>query len=193
MKTTLTSNLKPVGSVTLMLILGVASVYGQSVKMAFSGTASNSVINLQQPNTSGDEDTLAGTGNLGSFTLRNVRAISNSPSSSSSCSGADDLYLLESPGAGVFRFQDGSLMYVQITQGSDCINVVTGVAHCVLTLQVNGGTSRFKNASGALTFTETVVTVTSDALGNPVYFGATGAITGTVLGVGGEQDQGEDQ
>jgi hypothetical protein len=190
MKTTMKSTiLLPIVAV---LTLGVAAVSAQQpVKMMFSGTAANSIINLQQPNTNNDEDNFAGTGTLGSFTLRNVRAISNSPTSSSTCSGPNDLYFLESAGAGVFRFQDGSLLYVQLTQGSDCIDVVTDEAHCTLSFEITGGTDRFKNASGTLLFTETVVTVISDALNNPVYFAATGEFTGAVSGVRHEKDHDE--
>jgi hypothetical protein len=176
-----------------VLTLGVAAAYAQesvNVKMTFSGTSENSANNLQQPNTSNDEDNFAGTGTLGSFTLRNVRAISNSPSSSDTCSGTNDLFLPELAGGGVFRFQDGSLLDLQLTQGGDCIDLTTGEAHCALTFQITGGTGRFRNASGTLTLTETVLTVISDAVGNPVFFVATGEITGTVSGVSDEQDQG---
>ena len=190
MKTTMKSTiLLPIVAV---LTLGVAAVSAQQpVKMTFSGTAANSIMNLQQPNTNNDEDNFAGTGTLGSFTLRNVRAISNSPTSSSTCSGPNDLYFLESAGAGVFRFQDGSLLYVQLTQGSDCIDVVTDEAHCTLSFEITGGTDRFKNASGTLLFTETVVTVISDAFNNPVYFAATGEFTGAVSGVRHAEDHDE--
>jgi hypothetical protein len=75
--------------------------------MTFSGTSENAAINLQQLNTSNDEDTFAGKGALGSFTLLNVRAIANSPTPSSTCSGPNLLHLEELAGAGVFRFQDG--------------------------------------------------------------------------------------
>jgi hypothetical protein len=191
MKTTMKSTiLLPIVAV---LTLGVAAVSAQQpVKMTFSGTAANSIINLQQPNTNDDEDNFAGTGTLGSFTLRNVRAISNSPTSSSTCSGPNNLYFVETAGAGVFRFEDGSLLYVQLTQGSDCIDLVTNQAHCTVKFEITGGTGRFKNASGTLLFTETVVTVISDALNNPVYFAATGEFTGAVSGVrhGEDHDEG---
>jgi hypothetical protein len=178
--------------IVAVLTLGVATVSAQqSVKMTFSGTAANSAINLQQPNTSDDEDNFAGTGTLGSFTLRNVRAISNSPTSSSTCSGPDDLYFMETAGAGVLRFQDGGLLYVQLTRGGDCIDPVTNEAHCTLSFKISGGTGRFKNASGTLMFTETVVTVISDALNNPVYFAATGKFKGEVSGVSEDQGQAE--
>jgi hypothetical protein len=172
-------------TVALMLLLAVASAYAHEapVKMKFSGTSADSVINLQQPGTSNDEDTFAGEGSFGSFTVRNVRAIANAPSVSSTCAGANDLYLLELAGTGVFRFQDGSLLEVNLTQGSDCIDLMSGTAHCVLAFQVTGGTGRFKNASGSLTMTETVQPVTFDTLGNPVFFAATGEFNGKLSGV----------
>ena len=155
----------------------------ESVKMKFSGTSAPSTINLQQPNTSNDGDNFAGQGTLGSFTVTNVRAISNSPGTSSTCSGSNEIFLPELAGAGVFRFQDGSLLELNLTQGGDCINLTTGEAHCSVTFQITGGTGRFHNASGVLTMTETVETVTADALGNPVLFAATGRFTGTISGV----------
>jgi len=89
----------------------------------------------------------------------------------------------------VFRFEDGDLLYVQLTEGGDCIDLVTNEAHCTVSFQITGGTGRFKNASGTLLFTETVVTVTSDSLNNPVYFAATGGFTGAISGVRQEQSQ----
>jgi hypothetical protein len=175
----------------LVLNLGVEAAYAhdESVKMTFSGTSENTAINLQQPNTSNDEDTFAGKGTLGSFTLLNVRAIANSPTTSSTCSGPNLLYLEELAGAGVFRFEDGSLLNVTLTQGADCIDLAANVAHCTLTFQITGGTGRFKSASGVLTMKETVSAVASDALGNPVLFAATGEFTGTVSGADIDDDR----
>lgn len=193
MRTTMTST--TFLTIAAVLTLGVAAVYAQeSAKMTFSGTSENSANNLQEPNTSMDEDNFAGTGALGSFTLRLVRAISNNPSTPpSTCMGANEMYFPELAGGGVFRFQDGSLLYVQLTQGGDCIDFAANDAHCTLTFQITGGTGRFTNASGPLTLTETVVPVLADALSNPVYFAATGGLTGTISGVGGGQGQGESQ
>jgi hypothetical protein len=179
--------MKHIASTTLMLTLGVATVYAHEnpVKMTFSGTSAPSTINLLQPDSSNDEDHFAGKGTLGSFTYRQVRAIPNSPVSPppSTCSGPNLLYLTELAGGGVFRFEDGSLLNVQLTQGSDCIDLASNEAHCTLTLRIIGGTGRFKNASGTLTFTETVVGVLADASNNPVLFAATGEFTGTLSGV----------
>ena len=96
--------MKHLATVALMLVLSVAAAYAhdESVKMTFSGTSDTSATNLQQPDTSNDGDNFAGEGTLGSFTVRNVRAIANSPTASSSCSGANQLYLLELAGAAVF-------------------------------------------------------------------------------------------
>lgn len=169
----------------LVLNLGVAPLYAQQrpVKMTFSGTAAPSTVNLLQPDTSNDEDNFAGNGTLGSFTVRNVRAVENNPTPSSTCSGPNLLYFTEPSGAGVFRFQDGSLLYVNLTQGSDCIDLSVPEARCIVTFQITGGTGRFKTASGTLTMTETVLPVLADATGNPVFFAATGEFTGTVSGV----------
>lgn len=184
---TVRAPIRHLATVALILNLGVLAAYAddESVKMKFSGTSANSVINLQQPNSSMDEDNFAGKGTLGSFTVRNVRAISNSSPTTppSTCSGSSQLFLPELAGAGVFRFQDGSLLEVNLTAGGDCIDLTTGEAQCALTFQVTGGTGRFQHASGVLTMTETVRTVASDAFGNPVFFAATGQFTGTISGV----------
>jgi hypothetical protein len=187
--------MKHIATMALMLNLSVASVYAQQhpVKMVFSGTSAASTVNLQQPDTSNDEDNFNGKGTLGSFAFRNVRAIANSPTPSSTCSGPNLLHFADPAGAGVFRFQDGSLLKVSLTQGGDCIDLAADEGHCTLTLKIIGGTGRFANASGTLTFTETSVPVLTDALNNPVFFAATGEFTGTVSGVSGEQGQGEGQ
>jgi hypothetical protein len=92
-------------------------------------------------------------------------------------------------GAGIFRFQDGSLLKVNMTQGADCIDLAAQQGHCTLTLQITGGTGHFKDASGTLTLTETNVPALADALNNPVFFASTGEFTGTVAGVSREADR----
>ena len=176
---------KHLAIVALILNLGVVAARAddKSVKMTFSGTSAPSTINLQQPDASNDGDNFAGQGTLGSFTVTIVRAIANSPGTSGTCSGSNQIFLTELAGAGVFRFRDGSLLEVNLTQGGDCIDLTTGVAHCSVTFQIAGGTGRFDHASGVLTMTETVATVAADALGNPVFFAATGAFRGTISGV----------
>jgi hypothetical protein len=185
------ANMKHIATMALMLNLGVASVYAheQPVRMTFSGTSAASAISLQQPGTSNDEDNFAGYGTLGAFTLRNVRAVATSPDAAGSCPSPTQVYFTEPAGAGVFRFQDGSLLKVNLTEGHDCIDFVALEADCTITFQITGGTGRFKNASGVLTFTETVKPVLADALNNPVFFAATGEFTGTVSGVQMEGDK----
>ena len=189
--------MKHIASVTLMLTLGVASVYAQEkpVTMTFSGNGAASPINLQQPNTNTAEENVAGNGTLGRFTFRNVTAIAASPSPEppSTCSGPNELYFPRVAGAGVFRFHDGSLLKVNLTQGGDCIVLVHVEGHCTLTLQIMGGTGRFKDAKGVLTFTETALPVLPDYFGNPVFFAETGKFTGTVSGVAREEDRQEER
>lgn len=187
--------MKYIATVGLMLTLGAAGVSAQQVpvKMTFSGTAANSVINLQQPNSSMDEDNFAGNGTLGSFTVRNVRSLPNSPTPSDTCSGPTLLHFTETLGGGVVRFRDGSLLYLNLTQGDDCIDLSIGEADCLLTFQIAGGTGRFKTASGTLTMSEKALPVLSDAFGNPVLYAATGEFSGTVSGVAASDEPDGDQ
>jgi hypothetical protein len=183
--------MKHIATVALMLNLGVAGVYAQQrpVKMTFSGTAAASTINLQYPGTNNSEDNSAGNGTLGPFTFRNVRAINALPQPSSTCSGSTKVYFSSVAGAAVFRFQDGSLLKVNLTQGADCIDFAAQEAHCTMTFQITGGTGRFKDASGIFTLTETVRPVLADAFHNPVFFASTGEFTGTVSGVAAEEER----
>jgi len=184
------TRVKHLATVALIFNLGVAPAYAQddSVKMKFSGNGAASPINLQYPNTSTFEENVAGKGALGSFTFRNVSAGANFPLQPppSTCSGPTQLFFPRVAGAGIFTFQDGSLLNVKLLtqpQGGDCIDFVANEGHCTVTLQVTGGTGRFRGASGVLTYTETAMPVLYDNLNNPVFFDETGQITGTVSGV----------
>ncbi len=186
--------MKHIATMALMLNLGVASVYAheEPVKMTFSGTFAPSTINLQ-PDTNTDEEHFAGNGTLGRFTFRNIRADTASPQPSSTCSGPAQLYFPSVAGAGVFRFQDGSLLTVKLTQGAACIDLAAQEGHFTETYQITSGTGRFKEASGTLTLTDTVLPVLADASNNPVFFAATGEFTGTVSGVAGEEERQDDR
>ena len=189
------AQMKYIAAIALMLNLGVATVYAQRypVKMAYSGTSGSSAINLQQPGTQTVEENFAGNGALGPFTFRIISAETTSPQQPpSTCSGPANIYFSRLGGAGVFRFQDGSLLKVNVTQGADCIDLAALQGHCTLTLQIAGGTGRFKDASGTLTLTETNVPVLADVLNNPVFFASTGEFTGTVSGVSREPDRREE-
>ena len=190
------AQMKYILAMALMLNLGVAAVYAQHypVKMAYSGTSGASAVNLQQPGTATVEENFAGNGALGQFTFRLISAETTSPQQPppSTCSGPANIYFSRLGGAGVFRFQDGSLLKVNLTQGADCVDLAAQQAHCTLTLQITGGTGRFKDASGTLTLNETNVPVLADVLNNPVFFASTGEFTGTVSGVSREPDRREE-
>ena len=102
----------PLANAILMLGLGVASVYAQHVPLtlSFSGTAVSSTINLQA-GAAASEYNIVGSGTLGPFTFRGLEASSVPPGS---CPATNHPYA----GAGVFRFDDGSLLMVNLTQGS---------------------------------------------------------------------------
>jgi hypothetical protein len=190
------AQMKYLAAMALMLNLGVASVYAQHqpVKMSYSGTSGASAINLQQPGTQTGEENFAGNGALGPFTFLLISAETTSPQQPpSTCSGPANIYFSRVAGAGVFRFRDGSLLKVNLTQGADCVDLAAQQGHCTLTLQISGGTGRFKDASGTLTLTETNVPVLADALNNPVFFASTGEFTGTVSGVAREADRQEER
>ena len=172
-------------SLTMALALPAAA---QQVKMTYSGTSTGaSAVNLQHPGTLTVEENFEGNGALGPFTIRIISAETTTPQQPpSTCSGPANIYFIRVAGAGVFRFQDGSLLKVNVWQGADCIDLekLPGIGHCTLTLQITGGTGRFKDVSGGiLTLTETNVPVLADALNTPVFFASTGEFTGTVTGV----------
>jgi hypothetical protein len=191
--------MKHIATMALIFNLGAAGLYAQDkpVKMTFSGTEGRSAIDLQYPDpqsgaiNTGEFD-FGGNGTLGSFTFRNIEANSDLrfPQASSACP-ANQAYFPTLAGAGVFRFRDGSLLKVKLTEGHDCIDFVALEAHCTRIFEVSGGSGRFKDASGALTLTETVLPVMADAAGNPAFFAATGKFRGTVSGVSEEQEHDE--
>jgi hypothetical protein len=185
--------MKQIAIAALMLNLGAAGVYAQKVTMTFSGTSGASTINLQHPATNNSEDNSAGNGTLGPFTFRNVRSIRAAPEPSNACSGPTKIYFSSVAGAGVFRFQDGSLLSVKLTEAGDCIDFAALEARCTMTFLITGGTGRFKDASGVLTLTEAVLPVLADATNSPVFFSTTGEFAGTISGVGVAAEQRRDE
>jgi len=185
--------MKHMATVALMLNLGVAGVYAQQrpVKMTFSGTLEPSTVNLQ-PSTNTDQENLAGNGTLGPFTFRELHADTASPQPSSTCSGPTQLYFPIVTGAGVFRFQDGSLLAVKVTQGAICIDLSARMAHLTEIYQITGGTGRFKGASGALTLMATLIPVLFNASNGVELATMTGEFEGTVFGVARGED-GQDE
>lgn len=173
--------MKHITTLALMLSLGAAGVYAQEipVKMKFSGTNVATTINLQ-PNTITDEHQSAGNGTFGPFTFRELHAdVSPSPQPPPGCSGPNFAVVA---GAGVFRFQDGSLLAVTVVNGSGCINPVAGTAATNVKYQITGGTGRFEGASGTLTFTATMSAVLRSAANAPTLLMFSGEIEGSVSG-----------
>lgn len=188
------AQMKHIVTMALMLNLGVAGVYAQQkpVNMTFSGTNVGTTIDLQ-PGTITDDVNLAGNGTLGPFTYHELHADSVIPQSSSTCVDGTGLYIPTLAGGAVFRFQDGSLLTVGLTEGALCIDLTTGRAHFTGSYKITGGTGRFKSASGTLTLTSTVSPVLFDASNTPVLLTNTGEFTGTVCGVAREADRQEEQ
>ena len=179
--------MKYLTTMALMLGLGVASVYAQqmNVNMTFSGNGGSSAIDLKQPNSNNVEENVAGNGTLGPFTFRDIRAGAKLPQPSTTCSGA---FFPGLAGGGIFRFQDGSLLKVRLKDGGDCIDFVHLIARCTLVLEIQGGTGRFQNASGVLTYTEAAAPVLFDASGSVALGTEVGEITGAISGVGNQED-----
>ena len=83
-------------------------------------------------------------------------------------------------GGGVFRFEDGSLLTVTVTEGVLCVDVDHLVGHLTETYQITGGTGRFRGASGALQVTGRLKPVLFSASGAAVLLTNTGELNGTV-------------
>ena len=132
--------MKNIATVALMLQLGVASLSAQPrpVKMTFSGSVVPTSINLK-PNTITDEELSAGKGTLGNFTFRKLRT-DEIPPQLGSCGGGFGPNLRVVAGGGVFRFRDGSLLTVKLTEGSYCIDTQSQppVGHLSETYQITG-------------------------------------------------------
>ena len=146
--------------------------------MTFSGTNVATAINLQA-NTVTDEMHLAGRGSLGPFTFRELHADATLPQPPGGCLGP---YFGVVGGAGVFRFQDGSLLIVTVTDGSACINPTAGNAAITVNYQITGGTGRFTGASGDLTMTATIAAVLRNAANAPALLTNTGEFKGAIFG-----------
>lgn len=175
--------MKYITAVVLMLWLGVPAGHAQqnAVKMKYSGSNVATTIDLGAGNGAvTDEELFAGNGVLGQFTYRELHADGFSSTPPDTCSGATNLFFQVFSGAGVFRFQDGSLMTVNVTAGAICADINLPTGQLTETYQITGGTGRFKNASGNLTLTGTLLPILSDPSGNPKLLTNTGEFEGTV-------------
>ena len=183
--------MKHIATVALMFNLGVAGVYAQErpVKMMFSGTNVATMINLK-PDTVTDEHHSAGNGTFGAFTFRELHADGTAPQPPSGCTGPNFAVVA---GAGVFSFQDGSLLIVTVKDGSGCIDLAAGNAALIVNYQITGGTGRFNAASGALALTATWSPLLFNGPSGAVFLTSTGKFEGTVLGVGIEEQRQEER
>jgi hypothetical protein len=183
--------MKNIATVALMLNLGIASLYAQQrpVKVTFSGSVVPTSINLK-PNTITDEELSAGNGTLGNFTFRELHTDQTPQQSFGSCGGGFGPNFLVVAGGGVFRFKDGSLLTIKLTEGSYCIDVQAQppVGHLTETYQITGGTGRFKDASGTLTLTATRHPVLLSDSNGAVLLTSTGEFTGTISNAAMEEE-----
>jgi hypothetical protein len=194
--------MKRIATMALMLHLGVAGLYAQdaqersaNVRMTFSGTMLATTINLQD-NTITDDVNLAGDGSLGPFTFHELHADTLTPQQPpATCS--TPLFFRVETGAGVLRFQDGSLLVVKLVklpegpEGGICIDLAAGMARLTETYEITRGTKRLKRASGTLTLTATVIPVLFNAAGGAQFLTSTGKFEGTISGVG-HREEGPD-
>lgn len=188
-------------TVALMLTLGIASLPAQQpaaqhagasrVRMSFSGSTMSTALAIA-PNTSNHESHVAGSGSLGAFTYRGLWADESGSQSTGSCGSGFGPNVRIVSGAGVFRFEDGSLLAVRLTEGTLCVDV-SDPAHPVgrqsETYQITGGTGRFRNAAAScgatagdctLQLTATRGLVLRDSAGAPKFFMFTGEFEGTL-------------
>jgi hypothetical protein len=152
------------------------------VKMAFSGSMVPTAIEVQ-PDTITDEELLAGNGTLGPFTFRKLRTDETSPQFFGSCGSGFGPTVRVVAGAGVFRFEDGSLLTVTLSEGLLCVDFdhrPAAVGHLTETYQITGGTGRFKGASGAFQLTGTLEAVLFSASNAAVLLTNMGELKGTV-------------
>jgi len=177
--------MKHIAALALMLSLSVASLcaHDRPVQMKFSGSMVPTSI-VMQPNTITDDELLTGDGALGPFTLRKLRTDALAPQPSDACSGEGQLNIPVVAGGGVFRFQDGSLLMVAITEGALCIDLTVSLGRLTETYQITGGTGRFKGASGTLTSTATLSPVLISASGQVTMLASTGRFDGTLAAQG---------
>jgi hypothetical protein len=147
--------------------------------MTFSGSFVPTAIDVQ-PDTITDEELLAGNGPLGPFTFRKLRTDETVPQSFGSCGSGFGPSIRVVAGGGVFRFEDGSLLTVTVTEGVLCVDVDHMVGHLMETYEITGGTGRFKGASGALQSTGKLGPVLFSASNAAVLLTNTGELKGTV-------------
>jgi len=181
--------MKQVVIATLLAQLAAAGAYADdrstNVRMKTSGDSLATTINLQD-GTITDEEKLAGDGTLGAFSYHGLRA-DGDVTPSPTC--GTPLFVTVATGTGVFRFDDGSLLVVNITGGGLCIDLAAQMAQLTENYAIASGTGRFEHASGNLTFVGSIAPVVFNAAGNPQLLTIVGKFEGTVTGIGHRGDQ----
>jgi hypothetical protein len=152
--------------------------HGQ-VRMSFSGSFMPTAID-QQPGTITDEELLAGNGTLGPFTFRKLRTDELTPQSFGSCGSGAGPSIRVVAGGGVFRFEDGSLLTITVTEGVLCIDLDHVIGHLTETYEITGGTGRFKGASGTLESTGKLSPVLYSVSNSALLLTNTGELMGTI-------------
>jgi hypothetical protein len=185
----------------LVLYLGVASLYAQNfgkehatgrrVNMWFSGSIISSALPLS-PVTLNHEEHLEGNGNLGPFTYRGLWADDPATRTVGPCGDGSGPNFQVTFGGGVFRFRDGSLLTVTLTNGVLCIDLsdpARPVGGLTETFRITDGTGRFDGigASCAVTpedctlqLTATRGVVLRDSANAVKFMTSVGEIEGTV-------------
>ena len=173
---------------TLLLNLGIASLYAQQpaeehsrdgrVRMRFSGSTLASALAIA-PNTLNHESQVAGNSTLGPFTYRGLWADDPGSQTSGNCGSGFGPNFRVVAGGGVFRFEDGSLLTVLLTEGTLCVDI-SDPAHPVgrqfETYQITGGTGRFKNAAASCSVTPEDCTLQLTAMRGVVLRDSSGAV-----------------
>jgi hypothetical protein len=193
-----------------MLNLGIASLYaqqpaeehsgGRRVRMKFSGSIMSTTLGIA-PDTLNHEEHLAGNSTLGPFTYRGLWADDPGSLSFGSCGNGFGPNFQLVVGGGVFRFEDGSLLTVKLTEGALCVDISDvehPVGHLIETYQITGGTGRFNGSAATcgvtaggctLKLTAKLGVVLTDSSGAAKFLTSSGEIQGTVprFGRGDEQ------
>ena len=193
--------MRRVTTLALMLTLSAASMYAEQpaeehssarrVRMRFSGSTMSNTLAIA-PNTLNHESQVTGNSTLGPFTYRGLWADDPSSQTSGSCGSGFGRILRVVAGGGVFRFEDGSLLTVRLTEGTLCVDIsdpTHPVGRQFETYQITGGTGRFRQAAVncgvaaeecTLQLTGTRGVVLGDSVGAPKLFTFTGEFQGSL-------------
>ena len=193
--------MRRVTTLALMLTLSVASMYAEQpaeehssarrVRMRFSGSTMSTPLAIA-PNTVNHESQVTGNSSLGPFTYRGLWADDPASQAPGSCGSGFGRIFRVVAGGGVFRFEDGSLLTVRLTEGTLCVDIsdpLHPVGRQFETYQITGGTGRFRQVAAScgvtaeectLQLTATRGLVLSDSAGAPKLFAFTGEFQGSL-------------